>query len=223
MCRRATTSTACSAARQQILDELFPGFSTDLVARGVPAIDQLRDARLYFSGHRLRQAEGGGVVVSASRPCLEGYVRKRVRSLPGVTFADRRDVLSLAATSDHDRVTGVRVIRRVDSSTEETLDSDLVVDATGRGSRTPHWLEALGYGRPTEDKVAADIAYATAIRVGATPQPLANRRGGTDSTKNKQMCLLFSCTAATLVPGRRMRSFRRGRPRSGARRFGGRG
>ena len=41
----------------QILDELLPGFTESLTARGVPTMDQLRDARLYFSGHRLRQAD----------------------------------------------------------------------------------------------------------------------------------------------------------------------
>ena len=33
------------------------------------------------------------------------------------------------------------------------LAADLVVDATGRGSRTPAWLEMLGYPRPPVDRV----------------------------------------------------------------------
>lgn len=160
---------------QQILEELFPGFTTDLVSRGVPTIDQLGEARLYLSGHRLRQARGGGVVVSASRPCLEGYVRERVRSLPAVTFADRCNAFGFATTLGGAAVTGARVIRRADSSPAEVLDADLVVDATGRGSRTPDWLDSLGYGRPTVDTVAADIAYATAI-LRLRPGALGNDR-----------------------------------------------
>jgi 2-polyprenyl-6-methoxyphenol hydroxylase-like FAD-dependent oxidoreductase len=161
---------------QQILDELFPGFTADLVARGVPAIDLLGGARLHFNGYRLRQAKGGLVVVSASRPCLEGYVRECVRSLSGVTIADRCDVLGLATSPDGGRVTGARVIRRADGGPEETLEADLVVDATGRGSRTPRWLEILGYGRPTDDKVAADVAYASGtlrLRPGVLGDDLA--------------------------------------------------
>ena len=155
---------------QQILDELFPGLADDLTARGAPMIDVLDDARLYFGGHRLRPASSGIVVVSASRPFLEGYVRERVRALPGVVFVDRCDVLGLVSTPDAGRITGVRVIRRADGSAEEVLHADLTVDATGRGSRTPRWLESLGYGRPPVDKVAADIAYATGtfrLRPGA--------------------------------------------------------
>lgn len=161
---------------QQVLEELFPGFGADLVGLGAPTIDQLGEARLYLGGHRLRQAAGGGAVVSVGRPCLEGYVRGRVRALPGVDFAERCDVLGFATTPDGAAVTGARVIRRADSSPEEVLGADLVVDATGRGSRTPRWLDALGYGRPAEETVAADIAYATALlglRPGALGHDLA--------------------------------------------------
>ena len=147
----------------QILDELLPGFTESLTARGVPTMDQLRDARLYFSGHRLRQADSGVVVLSASRPCLEAHVRARVRSLPGVTFADRRDILGLVTTQDRARVIGAHVIPRADGGTEEIVHADLVVDATGRGSRLPLWLEDVGYGRPAEEKVRTGVGYATGV------------------------------------------------------------
>jgi 2-polyprenyl-6-methoxyphenol hydroxylase-like FAD-dependent oxidoreductase len=58
-------------------------------------------------------------------------------------------------------VTGVRVLRRADASAEETLAADLVVDATGRGSRTPRWLASLGFARPNEEQVRVDVGYAT--------------------------------------------------------------
>jgi flavin-dependent dehydrogenase len=41
------------------------------------------------------------------------------------------------------------------------LHADLVIDATGRNSRAPAWLEALGYERPDEDHVRVDVGYAT--------------------------------------------------------------
>jgi 2-polyprenyl-6-methoxyphenol hydroxylase-like FAD-dependent oxidoreductase len=150
----------------------------------VPTGDLLADARLYFSGHRLRQAHAGLVVLCASRPLLEGYVRARVRALPNVAFLDRCDIVGLAATPDGGRVAGVRVLRRADGSAEELLGADLVVDATGRGSRTPMWLEALGYSRPVKEQVRVGLSYATrtyrlapdalggdlAVLQGATPQ-----------------------------------------------------
>jgi 2-polyprenyl-6-methoxyphenol hydroxylase-like FAD-dependent oxidoreductase len=68
-------------------------------------------------------------------------------------------VLGLTATPDRGRVTGTRVMDR-GTGCEATLIADLVVDATGRGSRTPVFLEELGYGRPTEDELTVQLAYA---------------------------------------------------------------
>ena len=103
----------------------------------------------------------GLVVLSVSRPLLEDRVRARVRALPGVRFAPPSDAVGLRCSPDGRRVTGVRLLRRADASAEEVIDADLVVDATGRGSRAPAWLEALGFGRPEEDRVRVDVGYVT--------------------------------------------------------------
>ena len=67
---------------QQALEELFPGLTAELVAHGAPAGDLLTNGRLYLSGHRLRQADTGLVLLGASRPFLEAHVRARVRASP---------------------------------------------------------------------------------------------------------------------------------------------
>ncbi len=149
------------ARGQQALEELFPGLTAELVAHGVPAGDLLANARLYLSGHRLRQAHTGLVVLCASRPILESHVRARVRALPNVMFVDRCDVRGLATRPDGRRVAGARVLRRTDGRAEELLGADLVVDATGRGSRTPMWLDALGYERPKREQVRIGLGYAS--------------------------------------------------------------
>ena len=151
------------ARGQQALEELFPGLTGELVAHGVPAGDMQADTRLFFSGHRLRQAPAGLVVLCASRPVLEGRVRARVRALPNMRLVDRCDVVGLATTPDRRRVTGARLLRRADGSAEEALGADLVVDATGRGARTPAWLEALGYPRPEREQVRVGLGYASRI------------------------------------------------------------
>ena len=92
---------------------------------------------------------------------LEGRIRARVRAIPNVRLVDRCDILGLATTPDDRRVTGARVLRRADGSAEQLLGADLVVDATGRGSRTPMWLEALGHPRPREEQVRIGLGYAS--------------------------------------------------------------
>jgi 2-polyprenyl-6-methoxyphenol hydroxylase-like FAD-dependent oxidoreductase len=152
---------ALAARGQQALEELFPGLTAELVAHGAPAGSLLTNARLYLSGHRLRQADTGLVLLCASRPFLEGHVRARVRALPNVTLLDRCDAVGLATTPDGRRVTGARVLRRADNSAEQLLRAELVVDATGRGSRAPVWLEAFGYARPAKEQVRIGLGYAT--------------------------------------------------------------
>jgi hypothetical protein len=41
------------------------------------------------------------------------------------------------------------------------LSADLVVDASGAGSRAPRWLEEIGYEAPEETVVDARLGYAT--------------------------------------------------------------
>jgi 2-polyprenyl-6-methoxyphenol hydroxylase-like FAD-dependent oxidoreductase len=145
----------------EALEELFPGLTAELVADGAPTMDMLADGRMYLGAHRLVRAHAGLPVLSISRPFLEGHVRARVRALPNVTVLDRCDVLGLTASSGNRRVAGARVLRRADSSAEEILPADVVVDATGRGSRAPVWLETLGYRRPARDELRIRLGYAT--------------------------------------------------------------
>jgi 2-polyprenyl-6-methoxyphenol hydroxylase-like FAD-dependent oxidoreductase len=149
------------AGGQLALEELFDGLTAELVDLGAPAGDVLQDLRAYFGGHRLHPGPSGLLALQASRPMLEAALRARVRMLPSVEFMDQCDVAGLTATSDGGRVTGARAVRRLDGSAEQTVTADLVVDATGRGSRTPNWLETLGYPRPPVDRVDIGIGYAS--------------------------------------------------------------
>lgn len=149
------------ARGQQALEELFDGLTAELVDRGAPAGDMQEGIRAYFGGHRLRPGPSGLLALQASRPMLEAGLRARVRALPSVAFMDRCDVAGLTTTADGGRVTGARVVRRLDGSAEQTLTADLVVDATGRGSRTPAWLEMLGYPRPPVERVRIGLGYAS--------------------------------------------------------------
>ena len=92
-------------------------------------------------------------------PLLESIVRGRVRALAGVGFLEGYDIVGLTATADGRRVTGARV--RAGDGVEETVEADVVVDTTGRGSRAALWLDQLGHGRPVVEKVQVGLGYAT--------------------------------------------------------------
>ncbi|HTI75203.1 MAG TPA: FAD-dependent monooxygenase [Mycobacterium sp.] len=156
---------ALLARGAQVLDELFPEFLDQLVASGATRWDG-DYAKLCFSvgGHQLSRSGKAPSPDSMpfyfqSRPFLEWHVLRRMRDFANVSILERHDVQSLTSTPDGSRVTGVEVVDR-DSRQCATLTADLVVDATGRGSRTPIFLEQLGYGRPVEDEVVVHLAYA---------------------------------------------------------------
>jgi 2-polyprenyl-6-methoxyphenol hydroxylase-like FAD-dependent oxidoreductase len=147
------------ARGREIFEELFPGLTDELVAHGASAGDVQRDVRWVNDGYRLRQHPSGLEGIAFSRPLLEDRVRARVRSLPGVTLRFPVDVLDLTAAGD--RVTGVLVRGRGDDGDGEAVAADLVVDATGRGSHTPVWLETLGFPQPDESAIEIGLCYTT--------------------------------------------------------------
>jgi 2-polyprenyl-6-methoxyphenol hydroxylase-like FAD-dependent oxidoreductase len=165
---------------REVLEELFPGFTAGAVQAGAQTGDGLGTLRLVLSGHRLRQADVGRLGLFVSRPFLEGRVRARVRALRGVTFVEGTDILGLTTTHDRRRVTGTTV--HGPDGRQLQITADLVVDATGRGSRTPVWLQEWGYQRPVEDRVDIGLGYATRtfqLRPGATGHDKFIGIGGT--------------------------------------------
>jgi 2-polyprenyl-6-methoxyphenol hydroxylase-like FAD-dependent oxidoreductase len=156
-----------AARGMQIMERLFPGFLEELTAAGARVWNDgdLSRLCLSFNGHRLLRS--GTIPEPESlamyfmhRPFLEWNLRRRVHAIANVNFEEGHDAVRLASTAQHDRVTGVVSARR-DSGVETTLEADLVVDATGRGSRTPVFLDELGYCRPPVDELTVRIAYAT--------------------------------------------------------------
>ena len=145
-----------------ILAELFPNLLDELRAIGVPVGD-LGEMRWYFNAQLLQPARTGLLSITAQRPVLEEFIRAKVAALPNVSYRQRTEVLGLRTTPDRSRVTGVRVQERTGESDGYELEADLVVDATGRGSRLPAWLEQLGYERPAEDRMKIGLAYTTRL------------------------------------------------------------
>ena len=159
-----------------VLDRLFAGLLDEMSAAGVPVIRDFAEFRLApGGGHplRLRGRPEEPFICQASRPRLEEHVRNRVGALPNVEFHDRCEAAGVTTNAAGDRVTGVRVLRHAFDGAEDVLDADLVVDATGRGSRAPDWLAALGYDQPRQERVTINLRYVTRhlrLRPGALPE-----------------------------------------------------
>jgi 2-polyprenyl-6-methoxyphenol hydroxylase-like FAD-dependent oxidoreductase len=159
-CPQTYQANGLQARGGQILEELFPGMTDELVEAGVPKGDLSGLCRWYAQGLRLKQAWGDLQTLGVTRPVLEWHIRERVQKIPNVSFVEQHDILGVTTTADKSRVTGARVQARGEKN-ERVIEADLVVDATGRGSRTPVWLEELGYQRPPEERKKIDLVYVT--------------------------------------------------------------
>ncbi len=169
------------ARGREAMEELLPGLTAELVAQDAPTGDMLGNARWFLGGRRMPRTPSGLLAVCASRPLIEGTIRDRVRALPNVSIMDGCDIVGIVSSPDQAWITGVRVVNRRgplavpvsagsrgarsarSSCVAMVLDADLVVDATGRGSRTPSWLTTLGYRRPVEERVEIGMGYATRL------------------------------------------------------------
>jgi 2-polyprenyl-6-methoxyphenol hydroxylase-like FAD-dependent oxidoreductase len=144
-------------------EALFPGLLDDMVAAGVPMLENRPDC-IYFgaaghllgTGHTLREEFTAYV---PSRPHLEWQIRRRTAALPNVEI-QQRAVAQPRFDASAQQVTGV-LLDSGQGVEPEFAAADLVVDAAGRGTRLPVWLEQWGFQRPREDVVDVGIGYAS--------------------------------------------------------------
>ena len=145
----------------EILERYFPGLDAELADAGCPALDQAWDTCTDTPAGRLPRFRSGIAMRAVSRSLLEERVRNRLKEDPKTRFLAGREVVGLVSDAGGNSVVGVHVRRRGSTEAGETLPADLVVDASGQGSRTPRWLEELGYDAPEEEVVDARLGYAT--------------------------------------------------------------
>ena len=144
-----------------IFEELFPGLGEELAAHGVPMVDLHGEVHWYNDGYRMLRAPSDLIAIGMSRPLLEWSVRQRVLALPGVSILSRHEVVG--PTADGRRITGVRVVALDGDLRERVITADLVVDTGGRATRSPLWLEQLGFRPPVEEQVRVGVTYVTGV------------------------------------------------------------
>ncbi|WP_436908777.1 FAD-dependent oxidoreductase [Halosimplex marinum] len=156
---------ALLGAGQATLEDLFPGFGEDLAAEGGLIVDVTRQLVEYQKGGYLASGDERTPSYCASRPLFEHVVRERLRAREAVRIRDDCQFVGYRTDEAETAVTGVTV--REDGAVD-AIDADLVVDATGRASRTPEWLADHGFAAPPEDRVGIDLQYAS-LRIERPP------------------------------------------------------
>jgi 2-polyprenyl-6-methoxyphenol hydroxylase-like FAD-dependent oxidoreductase len=176
---------------QQVLEAFFPGLQEELGQLGAPQIDWLRDGRWYSYACWAPRFNSEYITHPCSRDLLEWAIRRRVSALKQVEFMQGCEVNGLLVDPGESLVTGVRLRpRRTEADAEQDVQADLVVDASGRNSELPGWLQSMGYAAVPEEHINSFLGYASRVyRRPAQQQaewmnilvrgtPPANKRGG---------------------------------------------
>ena len=147
----------------KVIERLFPGLFDELVADGAIFCDPVKDLCWYHQGVWKLRTPSDLTAYLQTRPFLEAHIRRRTRSDRDIHFLKECEVVRLLADPERTRIIGAEVRHRGEGGWAEELRADLVVDAAGRGSRLPHWLQSLGYSPPEETTVEVHIGYASRI------------------------------------------------------------
>ncbi len=142
------------------IEELFPGYTDELLAEGGLKIDAMADFLHYEQGGYLAEHPNALSTYCASRPLFEHVVRRQITDRDAIQIRDECQCLDYLVDTAAGAVTGVQI---QSESGQEELAADLVVDATGRTSRTPRLLDDHGFESPPVDEVHVDVAYSTAV------------------------------------------------------------
>ena len=155
-----------------VLDAELPDVAAALEAAGAIRFDALSMMPPTITDRTPRPGDERFVTITARRPVLEHVLARAAHSEPGVEIRRGVEVRALLTRSYNGtpHVTGVR------TESGEVFDADLVVDAMGRRSQLPRWLEVAGC-RPVHEEAedGGFIYYTRYFRSadGSVPRPLA--------------------------------------------------
>lgn len=144
---------------KMIVERWFPGITEELLQQGAHPRGQ-KSVKMTNRYGTLEMPDGPNA--GCSRALLEWTLRNRVIQMPNVTFLPKLAAQELLHDADKNTVTGVMFRdKSVKESTLLQMNANLVVDASGRGSKLADWLQNLGYAIPEAEKLHVSLGYST--------------------------------------------------------------
>jgi 2-polyprenyl-6-methoxyphenol hydroxylase-like FAD-dependent oxidoreductase len=144
------------------LEQLFPGFGNELGRAGAVPIDRGFDVLYEVPGQdpwpRIKVSQA---TYSMSRPLIELTLRRQVERLANVKVESGCRVLKIISESNTGAATGI--CYRAPDGSMETLQSDLIIDASGNGSLTLEFLKTSGRKLPEETSIGVSMRYASTL------------------------------------------------------------
>ncbi len=155
-----------------MLEQELPQVLKALEAAGAMRFNPLESAPVEMTGGP-RGGDEDFTALTARRPVVEAVMAAAAQATLGLTV--RRGVAVGGLVAGAQAIRGVPHVTGVRTAAGEEIPADLVVDATGRRSPLPEWLESAGARRPVEElEDSGFVYYGRHFRSadGTTPPPL---------------------------------------------------
>ncbi|MEV4195798.1 NAD(P)/FAD-dependent oxidoreductase [Streptomyces toxytricini] len=136
------------------MEELLPGITRELLAGGASLLESPRDFLWLSSADWFGQVPGARLLL-AGRELIDWTLRREVLRDDRIRIRAGVPADGLLTGPGGRTVTGVRL------RGGEELPARFVVDATGRGSRAPAWLTALGLPAPRTTRYDSHLGYSS--------------------------------------------------------------
>ncbi|PGU07883.1 FAD/NAD(P)-binding protein [Bacillus cereus] len=144
---------------ENAIEKLFPTITNELIEAGSIVNNFTRDLRWHQFGLWKQPFNGGVHMIQQSRPLLEWHIQKRIDQILNVTTKFETLVECLLVDGKLNKVCGVKT-KCLDTGLHEEIHADIVVDASGFGSKSIEWLHEYNI-EVQEERVRIDLFYAT--------------------------------------------------------------
>ncbi|MCW3466244.1 FAD-dependent oxidoreductase [Chitinophaga nivalis] len=144
------------------IEAQYPGICSEITATGGNIIDTSSDVCWLFQDGWRQRHHSGLQALLTTRPNLDQHLYRRMRAkYPHVQCRQCCKTTGYLYHPASHQITGVHILN--ETGQPETLSADLVVDAMGRFSRSPEWLQQAGLGSPETAEVKMQLAYSSRI------------------------------------------------------------
>lgn len=157
-----------------ILDSHLPDVKQAMVRAGCITLDALAAMPPTITDRTPRNGDQRFRTIAGRRPTIEYAVASVAEKLLPI----RRGIGIASLLTGPSAATGIPHVTGVRTMDGEEVSADLVIDATGRASKLPEWLEAIGARRPIEESEDSGFLYYSRFfrsRNGAIPPFRAGR------------------------------------------------
>ena len=138
---------------KEILEDFFPDLERDLLKAGANKIDFLNDSKYRLPSGWAPKFDSGLITFACTRMLLENTIRQQIQKISKIRIEEGKHITSFA-TEKSNKIS-------IKTKENEEIHGELIVDCTGRNTKTPTWLENIGFPKPRETRIDSFVRYAT--------------------------------------------------------------